>query len=83
MTVEGSLYTNVGLYVSPSTSLNIQGNWVTNRVDKMRMQGHVMIDYIASRVRASLGSLHPKTGKFDPRRYHLVLSPKWSTWKVD
>lgn len=82
-TFEGSLYTNVGLYVSPSSSLNIQGNWVTNRVDKMRMQGHVMVDYIASRVRASLGSLHPSTGKFDPRRYHLVLSPKWSTWKVD
>jgi len=82
-TFEGSLYTNVGLYVSPNASLNIQGNWVTNRVDKMRMQGSVMVDYISSRVRASLGSLHPQTGKFDPRRYNLTLSPKWSTWRVD
>ncbi|NLI78571.1 MAG: hypothetical protein GX442_19285 [Candidatus Riflebacteria bacterium] len=81
--VEGSVYTNVGLYVTPNATLNIQGNWVTNRVDKMRMQGHIMVDYIASRVRASLGSLHPLNGKFDPRRYHLTLSPKWSTWKVD
>ncbi|RCK79036.1 MAG: hypothetical protein OZSIB_0378 [Candidatus Ozemobacter sibiricus] len=81
--LEGSLFTNVGLYVSPDASLNIQGNWVTNRVDKMRMQGHVMIDFLSSRVRASLGSLHPKTGKFDPRRYHVTLSPRWSTWKVD
>jgi hypothetical protein len=47
------------------------------------MRGEVMIDYVASRVRSSLGSLHPVTGKYDPRRYHLALSPRWNAWKVD
>jgi hypothetical protein len=80
---EGSLYTNRGLYIGSNTKLNIQGNWVTNEFAKHRMRGEVMIDYVASRVRSSLGSLHPVTGKYDPRRYHLALSPRWNAWKVD
>jgi len=80
---EGSLYTNRGLYVGSNTNLNIQGNWVTNEFAKHRMRGEVMIDYVASRVRSSLGSLHPVTGKYDPRRYYLALSPRWNAWKVD
>lgn len=80
---EGSLYTNRGLYVGSNTTLNIQGNWVTNEFAKHRMRGEVMVDYVASKLRPSLGSLHPKTGKYDPRRYNLALSPRWSAWKVD
>jgi hypothetical protein len=80
---EGSLYTNRGLYIGSNTKLNIQGNWVTNEFAKHRMRGEVMIDYVASRVRNSLGSLHPVSGKYDPRRYHLALSPRWNAWKVD
>lgn len=80
---EGSLYTNRGLYVGSNTNLNIQGNWVTNEFAKHRMRGEVMIDYLASRVRSSLGSQHPVSGKYDPRRYYLALSPRWNAWKVD
>lgn len=80
---EGSLYTNRGLYTGSNTRLNIQGNWITNEFAKHRMRGEVMIDYVSSRVRSSLGSLHPVTGKYDPRRYHLALSPRWNAWKVD
>lgn len=80
---EGSLYTNRGLYIGSNTRLNIQGNWVTNEFAKHRMRGEVMIDYVASRVRSSLGSLHPVKGKYDPRRYYLALSPRWNAWKVD
>lgn len=81
--IEGSVYTNRGLYVGSNTTLNIQGNWVTNEFAKHRMRGEIMIDYVASRLRPSLGSLHPKTGKYDPRRYNLALSSRWSAWKVD
>lgn len=80
---EGSLYTNRGLYIGSNTRLNIQGNWVTNEFAKHRMRGEVMVDFIASRVRSSLGSLHPVVGKYDPRRYYLALSPRWNAWKVD
>lgn len=81
--IEGSVYTNRGLYIGSNTRLNIQGNWVTNEFAKHRMRGEVMIDYVSSKLRPSLGSLHPKTGKYDPRRYNLALSPRWSAWKVD
>jgi hypothetical protein len=81
--IEGSVYTNRGLYVGSNTTLNIQGNWVTNEFAKHRMRGEIMIDYVASKLRPSLGSLHPKTGKYDPRRYNLALSSRWSAWKVD
>lgn len=83
ITLEGSYYTNRGLYVGSNTRVNIQGNWVTNEFAKQRMRGEVMIDYVASKVRASTGSLHPVTGKYDPRRYNLALSPRWNAWKVD
>jgi hypothetical protein len=82
-TLEGSYYTNRGIYLGSNTRLNIQGNWVTNEFAKHRMRGEIMVDYIASKVRASTGSLHPLTGKYDPRRYNLALSPRWNAWKVD
>lgn len=81
--IEGSIYTNRGIYLGANTKLNIQGNWVTNEFAKQRMRGEVMIDYVASRVRSSLGSLHPIYGKYEPRRYHMALAPRWSAWKVD
>lgn len=81
--IEGSVFTNRGLYVGSNTTLNIQGNWVTNEFAKHRMRGEVMVDYVASKLRPSLGSLHPQTGKYDPRRYNLALSSRWSAWKVD
>ncbi|GAB4279518.1 MAG: hypothetical protein Kow0029_23470 [Candidatus Rifleibacteriota bacterium] len=80
---EGSLYTNRGLYIGSNTRFNIQGNWVTNEFAKHRMRGEVMIDYVSSRVRSSLGSLHPVRGKYDPNRYYLAISPRWNAWKVD
>lgn len=79
---EGSLYTDAGLYVSSSSSLHILGNWVTNKFKKPRMMGTVFIDYISSRTRTSLGSLHPKRGKYDPKRYHVSFSPIWATWRA-
>lgn len=82
-TLEGSYYTNRGIYSGSETRLNIHGNWVTNEFGKHRMRGEMMIDYVASKVRASTGSLHPLTGKYDPRRYNLALSPRWNAWKVD
>ena len=80
---EGSLFTNRGIYLGSNTTLNIQGNWVTNEFAKHRMRGELMVDYVASRLRPSLGSLHPQTGKYDPRRYNLALSSRWNAWKVD
>lgn len=82
-TIEGSLYTHRCVYLGSNTRLNIVGNWVTNEFAKQRMRGELMIDYVASKVRASLGGLHPQTGKYDPRRYYLALSPRWNAWKVD
>lgn len=81
--LEGSYYTNRGIYAGSNTRINIQGNWVTNEFAKHRMLGEIMVDYVASKVRASTGSLHPLTGKYDPRRYNLALSPRWNAWKVD
>ncbi len=82
-TIEGSVYTHRCIYLGSNTRLNIVGNWVTNEFAKHRMRGEVMVDYSASKVRASLGSLHPQSGKYDPRRYYLALSPRWNAWKVD
>lgn len=81
--LEGSYYTNRGIYAGSNTRINIQGNWITNEFGKHRMRGEILVDYIASKVRASTGSLHPLTGKYDPRRYNLALSPRWNAWKVD
>jgi len=81
--IEGSVYTNRGLYLGSNTTLNIQGNWVTNEFAKHRMRGELMVDYVSSKLRPSLGSLHPQTGKYDPRRYNLALSSRWNAWKVD
>ena len=80
--LEGSLYTDAGLYVEPKSSLHIIGNWVTNKFKKGLMLGTVVIDYMSTRTRTSVGSLHPKRGKYDPKRYHVSFSPIWSTWRA-
>ncbi len=82
-TFEGSLYTEKGLYVPPSTGFHIIGNWATNVFSKPRMQGNVGIDYVSTRTRSALGSLHPEWGRFDPRRYYATISPTWTSWKAD
>ena len=79
---EGSLYTELGMFVHQNSSLHIVGNWVTNAFNKAAMGGNVAIDYVSSRVRTSLGSLHPIRGKYDPRRYHVSFSPVWASWRA-
>ncbi len=79
--VEGSVYTDKGIYVTANSSLHIIGNWVTNSFNKPAMGGSILVDYVSSRVRTSLGSLHPTKGKYDPRRYHVSFSPTWSSWR--
>lgn len=80
--LEGSLYTDAGLYVESKSSLHILGNWTTNKFNKSLMLGTVVIDYVSSRTRTSVGSLHPYRGKYDPKRYHVSFSPIWSTWRA-
>jgi hypothetical protein len=79
--VEGSVYTDKGLYVHMDSSLRIVGNWVTNQFNKASMGGTVGVDYVSTKVRSSLGSLHPTRGKYDPRRYHVSFSPLWASWR--
>lgn len=79
---EGSLYTERGMYVHCKSSLHIVGNWVTNAFNKAAMGGTVVIDYVSSRCRTSLGSLHPSRGKYDPKRYHVSFSPIWAAWRA-
>lgn len=79
---EGSLYTEKGIYCHADTSIHILGNWVTNQFNKAAMGGTVAVDYVSSRVRNSLGSLHPEKGKFDPKRYHVSFSPLWASWRA-
>ncbi|MFZ2960020.1 MAG: hypothetical protein WA705_24325 [Candidatus Ozemobacteraceae bacterium] len=81
-TVEGSLYTDKGVYVQANSALHIIGNWVTNVFNKAAMLGKVTVDYVSSRVRSSLGSIHPDRGKFDPRRYFVTISPTWASWRA-
>ncbi|MBI3038297.1 hypothetical protein HYY75_04475, partial [bacterium] len=81
-TLEGSLYTDKGIFIKRGASLHIFGNWVTNLFNKPSMAGTVVIDYVSSRVRNSLGSIHPERGKLDPRRYHVSLSPTWASWRA-
>jgi hypothetical protein len=79
--IEGSLYTDKGIYIHRDSSLHIIGNWVTNQFNKAVMGGTVVIDYVSSKVRNSLGSLHPTRGKYDPKRYHVSFSPMWASWR--
>lgn len=79
--IEGSVYTDKGLYVHMDSSLRIVGNWVTNQFNKASMGGTVGVDYVSTKVRSSLGSLHPVRGKYDPRRYHVSFSPLWASWR--
>lgn len=81
--IEGSLYTDKGIYCHANYSLHIIGNWVTNRFSKAAMGGTVKVSYVSSRVRNSMGSLHPERGKFDPSRYHASFSPTWASWRVE
>ena len=81
--IEGSLYTDKGIYLMYDSSLRIIGNWVTNKFNKVAMGGKIVIDYVSSKVRSSLGSLHPTKGKFDPKRYHVSFSPTWDSWRED
>lgn len=82
-TIQGSIYTNRAIYLGSNTKLNIQGNWVTNEYARHRMMGDILIDYVSSYLRPSMGSLHPETGKYDPRRYNLAMAQKWNAWRVD
>ncbi|MDN5278809.1 MAG: hypothetical protein PWR01_2774 [Clostridiales bacterium] len=79
--IEGSVYTDKGLYVHSDSSMHFVGNWVTNQFNKAAMGGTVVVDYVSSRVRSSLASLHPVRGKYDPKRYHVSFSPLWSSWR--
>ncbi len=81
--IEGSLYTDKGIYCHADSSIRIIGNWVTNYFNKAAMGGTVAVDYVSSRVRSSLGSLHPVRGKFDPGRYHVSFSPLWASWRAN
>lgn len=80
--IEGSLYTDKGIYIMSQSSLNIIGNWVTNDFNKPAMRGTVVVDYVSSRLRSSLGSLHPTRGKYDPQRYYVTFSPIWASWRA-
>ena len=80
--IEGSLYTNEGIYIYQSSSLHILGNWVTNKFKKDKMGGSIILDYKSTKTRTSIGSLHPERGKYDPNRYHISFSPIWSTWRA-
>ena len=79
---EGSLYTDYGIYLNGKSSLHIVGNWVTNDFNKVAMGGTIVVDYVSSKVRSSLGSLHPTRGKYDPSRYHVSFSPTWASWRA-
>ena len=79
---EGSLYTDYGIYLNGKSSLHIVGNWVTNEFNKVAMGGTIVVDYVSSKVRSSLGSLHPTRGKYDPSRYHVSFSPTWASWRA-
>ena len=79
---EGSLYTDMGLMSLMGAGLQIRGNWVTDVFNKPLMGGAVQLDYISSRVRTSLGSLHPERGRFEPNRYFVTFSPAWASWRV-
>lgn len=81
-TIEGSVFTDKGLFVDGNSAVHIIGNWVTNGFNKGAMMGKVTVDYVSSRVRSSLGSLHPERGKFDPRRYYVTFSPTWASWRT-
>lgn len=81
--IEGSLYTDKGIYCHANYSLHIIGNWTTNRFNKAAMGGTVHVSYVSSRVRNSMGSLHPERGKYDPNRYHVSFSPTWASWRVE
>ncbi len=81
--LEASLYTDKGIYCHSNYSLHIIGNWVTNKFSKAAMGGTVEVSYTSSRVRTSVGSLHPERGKFDPSRYHVSFSPTWASWRVE
>lgn len=80
--IEGALYTEKGIYCHADSSVHILGNWVTNQFNKAAMGGTVAVDYVSSRVRNSLGALHPVRGKFDPKRYHVSFSPLWASWRA-
>ncbi len=80
--IEGSLYTDQGIFIYQSSSLHILGNWVTNKFKKDKMGGHIILDYKSTKTRNSIGSLHPERGKYDPNRYHVSFSPIWSTWRA-
>ena len=80
--IEGSLYTEKGIYLHNASGLHIVGNWVTNKFNKAAMSGTIKVDYVSTKVRASLGSLHPERGKFDPKRYHVSFSPVWASWRA-
>jgi hypothetical protein len=79
--IQGSVYTDKGLYVHANSSMHFIGNWATNQFSKAAMGGTVVVDYVSSRVRNSLASLHPERGKFIPSRYHVSFSPLWSSWR--
>ncbi|HNV69259.1 MAG TPA: hypothetical protein PKO06_06135, partial [Candidatus Ozemobacteraceae bacterium] len=79
--IDGSLYTDLGLMVPDNCSLRILGNWVTNRFPRAAIRGTTAVDYLSSRVRSSLGSLHPDHGRLDPSRYYGTLSPTWIAWQ--
>lgn len=80
--IEGSLYTEAGVFIEQKSSLHIVGNWVTNQFKKPLMSGTIIVDYLSSRTRTSIGSLHPTRGKYDPKRYQVSFSPIWSTWRA-
>lgn len=80
--VEGSLYTDKGMYVHRDSSVHVIGNWVTNHFNKAALGGTVLVDYVSSKVRTSLATLHPIRGKFAPERYHVSFSPLWSSWRA-
>ena len=80
--LEGSLYTDKGIIMGPSSSLHILGNWVTNVFERDKIAGTLVVDYISSRTRTDVGSLHPTRGKYNPKRYNISFSPVWSTWRA-
>jgi hypothetical protein len=80
LTIEGAVYTNRGLFIGDSCGLHIKGNWATNFFNKEKMLGHVTVDFVSTRVRSSFNSLHGKFGRFAPERFHVSLTPTWTSW---
>ena len=79
--VEACLFADKGIQVPIGGGLEVHGNLCINRCNRDDIGGNVDVYYESNHCRSSLLSMIRPIAKYEPTRYHVTISSKYSSFQ--